>query len=217
VTSAAFLLCAPPDGDPRWSSADRTDDATRTRDNELVERIRATDTEPARAAFDTLFLAYVEPLTRFAQSYVDDFDGARELVADVFFSVWQSRTSWTPAHGAAVYLYGAVRNRALNMIRTRRRRQRWRVLVSRDNDVPGHTQFESRPDRELERRETAARVWNAIDALPEPRRQAVVLRWHHGMTVQEIAAILGTTTAAVYQLLKRSHDVLRKLLDPALE
>jgi RNA polymerase sigma-70 factor (ECF subfamily) len=71
---------------------------------------------------------------------------------------------------------------------------------------------QSSPSQRLERQERAVRVAEALAALPENQREAVVLRHWHGCPLAEIAARLGCTTAAVTGLLHRGLRNLRKQL-----
>ena len=71
---------------------------------------------------------------------------------------------------------------------------------------------QSSPSQQVERHERAVRLANALDALPENQREAVVLRHWHGCSLVEIGEHLGCTTAAVTGLLHRGLRKLRKQL-----
>jgi RNA polymerase sigma-70 factor (ECF subfamily) len=53
------------------------------------------------------------------------------------------------------------------------------------------------------RNEAAAEAWQAVAALPDDRRTAVVLRFVHELSTAEIAAILGRSEGAVRVLIHR--------------
>ena len=71
---------------------------------------------------------------------------------------------------------------------------------------------QSAPGERAERQERAVLLAEALEALPEAQRQAVVLRHWHGWSLAEIAAQLGCTSAAVTGLLHRGLKHLRKRL-----
>jgi RNA polymerase sigma-70 factor (ECF subfamily) len=71
---------------------------------------------------------------------------------------------------------------------------------------------QSSPSQRAERHERAVLLAEALEALPEAQRQAVVLRHWHGWSLAEIAGQLGCTTAAVTGLLYRGLKHLRKRL-----
>ena len=71
--------------------------------------------------FEPLFKTHFEPLCRFALKYVDDIDEAKGVVHDVFVTVWEKFDTLDPALNYKSYLYTAVRNRCLNVIRDRKK------------------------------------------------------------------------------------------------
>ena len=72
---------------------------------------------------------------------------------------------------------------------------------------------QSSPSQQAERHERAVRLAEALAALPENQREAVVLRHWHGCSLVEIGEQLGCTTAAVTGLLHRGLRNLRKRLN----
>jgi RNA polymerase sigma-70 factor (ECF subfamily) len=71
---------------------------------------------------------------------------------------------------------------------------------------------QSSPSQRAQRHERAMRLSEALARLPEPQREAVVLRHWHGWSLADIGAQLGCTTAAVTGLLHRGLKNLRKQL-----
>jgi RNA polymerase sigma-70 factor (ECF subfamily) len=71
---------------------------------------------------------------------------------------------------------------------------------------------QSSPSQQVERQERAVRLAEALTALPENQREAVVLRHWHGCSLVEIGERLGCTTAAVTGLLHRGFRKLRQQL-----
>jgi RNA polymerase sigma-70 factor, ECF subfamily len=71
---------------------------------------------------------------------------------------------------------------------------------------------QSSPSERAERHERAVLLAEALEALPQSQREAVVLRHWHGWSLAEIAGHLGCTTAAVTGLLHRGLKHLRKRL-----
>jgi RNA polymerase sigma-70 factor (ECF subfamily) len=76
---------------------------------------------------------------------------------------------------------------------------------------------QSSPSEQAQRNEERLRLAEALAALPEAQREAVVLHYWHRQTVQEISAALGRTPAAVAGLLKRGLHQLRGQLRGATE
>lgn len=71
---------------------------------------------------------------------------------------------------------------------------------------------ESSPSVKAMRSERLVRLTRALAELRESQRQAIECKYLHGLTVQETARTLQTTTAAVAGLLRRGLARLRELL-----
>jgi RNA polymerase sigma-70 factor (ECF subfamily) len=68
------------------------------------------------------------------------------------------------------------------------------------------------PSEQAVRHEEAVRVAGVLARLPEANREAVVLRYYEGLSLDEISARLRRTPAAVAGLLKRGLKQLRAAL-----
>jgi RNA polymerase sigma-70 factor (ECF subfamily) len=68
------------------------------------------------------------------------------------------------------------------------------------------------PGEEAERHERALRVAEALALLPEPQREALVLRYWEEQPLAEIAQQMGHSPDAVASLLKRGLRQMRALL-----
>ena len=74
---------------------------------------------------------------------------------------------------------------------------------------------QSSPSQHLQDEERAVRLANAMAELPEAQREALVLQHWQGMSLNEIAAEMKRTPAAVAGLLKRGLKELRiRLAEP---
>jgi len=66
-------------------------------------------------------------------------------------------------------------------------------------------------------REELGRVLSAgIARLPQPHRDALVLRYLHGLTDDEIASALAVDTAAARARVARARGMLRRSVEPLL-
>ena len=61
----------------------------------------------------------------------------------------------------------------------------------------------------LFRKELAARLWSALNALPFDQRTVVVLREFDGLSYEEIAFSLGVAVGTVKSRLTRARQALR--------
>ena len=63
------------------------------------------------------------------------------------------------------------------------------------------------------RQETVEVLKKAIDALPSPAREIILLRYYHDMTHREIADVLNMNASTVRSVFQRSLAKLRKELE----
>ncbi len=71
---------------------------------------------------------------------------------------------------------------------------------------------QSSPSQRLDRHERAVQLADAMAALPDNQREAIILRHWQGMSLADIAQELNCTTAAVTGLLYRGQKALRNQL-----
>ncbi len=68
------------------------------------------------------------------------------------------------------------------------------------------------PSLAAQRNEELLRLADALDALPEPMREVIILKHCRGQTLQQIADQLGRTVPSVASLLRRGLEILRHRL-----
>jgi RNA polymerase sigma-70 factor, ECF subfamily len=171
---------------------------------DTMDRIRAGDL----ASFEVLFHAMHGPLVAFATRYVGDGGRADELVQDLFFDLWRSRDTWQVRGSVKSYLFGAVRNRALNVRRRDTVESDWAADEAHDSVRALHAAPMAIDDA-YESAEQVDRVRAAIAQLPERCALTMQLRWHEGLSYIEIAEVLGISVKGVENQLARGLKALR--------
>jgi len=175
-------------------------------DAELVAGIRAGTS----AAFTELLQRHGNALRRFAYGLVHDVAVADDIVQDVFAAIWIGRSDWSPHHGARTYLFGAVRNRALNAAQHAMVRRRTATMLAESMIDAATHGAPPAPDIALDQRTAMAGLRVAFRALTERRRTALRLRYVEEMTVPEIARVMGTSVKAAEQLVWQALQALRR-------
>lgn len=142
---------------------------------------------------------------------------AEDIAQHVFLNVWKSASRWRPEAKLTTWLMTITKRLAFN---ESRRKARARIR-SRDPDddslMDEHPDDSPGPDRRMLDGELHSAVEEAMLALNEKERMAVVLRRYEGMPYEEIAEILGVTVPALKSLLFRARSTLREKLSPYLE
>jgi len=161
------------------------------------------------AAFETVFREHYQALARFAFRFLRDAGAAEDVVQDVFSHLWAERHSIRPMASVRAYLYAAVRNRALNVVR---RESVTRTLEDVHEGLESLSPAPIRPDDQLEAVETNARLAAAFARLPEKQATAMRLRWRDSLSYAEIAEVLSISVKGVEKHLARGLSSLREQL-----
>ena len=126
-----------------------------------------------------------------------------ELTADVFLAAWENRDKLRPGKVKG-YLGAIARNRAFNLLRADRE-----SLPLEDDVLLLETDG---PERELDRRETARIVNQALSQLDRPQRELFVRHYYYGQTVQEAALAMGVNLSTAKTWLRRGRETLKTIL-----
>jgi RNA polymerase sigma-70 factor (ECF subfamily) len=184
-----------------WSVADGREAA-------LVERCAAGD----EAACAELVATHQRMVFALALHLLGDRDEALDLSQEVFLRVFRTLSGFRGQSALRTWIYRIVVNQARNRQRWWRRRHR-AEQVSLDEHVQQFGDLESSgdlpPDRLLASKETAARIWQALDRLPFDQRTALILREVDGLRYEEIAFSLGVAVGTVKSRLTRARQALR--------
>ncbi len=180
-------------------------------DSAVIARVRRGDA----AAFEAIFHAHYDLLMDVAEALVQSPEGAEEIVADVFLSIWAQHERWVVRDSVRAYLLGATRNRCLNHLRERRTRDRVHDRCLREGWVPGVGQT---PDTDAAVRagDLSAAIEQAVAALPDRPREVLTLHRGHRLSFAEIGRALGISPRTVEVHLARALKLLRRRLAPFL-
>lgn len=185
-------------------------------DPALVAGLKAGD----NAAFESLVRTYGGRLLATARRMLRNEEDARDAVQDAFINVFRSRGSFKGESRLSTWLHTIVVNASLMKLRTRRRRPEEQIENYLPRFLPdGHhaetfAAWGEPADVALSRKQTAAMVREAIEALPETYRTVVLLRDIEGLSTEETATIVNTTPNAVKIRLHRGRMALRTLIAP---
>jgi RNA polymerase sigma factor (sigma-70 family) len=183
----------------------------RISESEIVARVRLGD----EAVFDALFRTEFPRLVGYGTAIIGSQDLAEDIAGEVFTRIWCRHADWDPQGPIGAYLFRAVRNQAYNVQRSGRRAETFRRAIEATEERPGMGTVVPATDIEADHAKAIAALWQAIDALPAPRREVAYLRWHEGMEYKDIAEVTRQSAAAVKMQVSRTLAMLRRLV-PAL-
>lgn len=189
----------PPDPTPADHAAP---DSALPDDELLLRRIATGD----RLAFTLLARRHAPRVLRLADRLLGRTGEAEEVVQEAMLRVWTRAGEWDPGRETrfTTWLYRVVVNLCLD----RRRR-------------PGFAPLDAAPDIPdpapgvvalAARRQAAQKVQDALAALNDRQRAAIVLFYFEEMPAPEAAEALNLSVAALESLLARARRILRDRL-----
>ncbi|MFB9292708.1 RNA polymerase sigma factor [Persicitalea jodogahamensis] len=165
------------------------------------------------SAFSTLFERHHSLLVGYGISLISHRETVQDCVQDVFVDVWLYRQSLNPSVSAKAYLISSVRKR---IARRHERDKIFRKTTQLDDSLEKIIEFSldfTVEDRLIANEETLHKVRQLnqmLNALNARQREALYLRYHQGLSVDEIADILDINKQSVSNLLHRALRQLRR-------
>jgi len=182
----------------------------REHDTELMLRAKNGD----EASFGMLLARQRGPVIHFLYRMVGNQAIAEELAQDVFLKVYRARTSYQPAAKFTTWLFRIATHVALNHLRDRKGDKRVESLDFEQGELRVRQVADARPNAEQEmvRQAWFDRIREAVEALPDKQRAAVLMHKYQEMGYSQIAGALGCSESAVKSLLFRAYECLRARL-----
>ena len=167
-----------------------------TTDEQLMDEMR----QGSRAAFETLFGRYREPIWRFFRRRTPEAARAEELAQDTFVAVLEGASRYERRGTVRSFLFGT----AYNVLLADRRKAVRRA--TEPLDVEPAAGGPSDPD---------AAIWvrDALARLDEGEREVLMLREYEQLSYQEIADLRATPLNTVRSQLFRARMALKVALE----
>jgi len=175
----------------------------------LIDRARSGDAR----AFEDLARREERALYRHALRIVGTTSDAEDIVQDALFSAWRSIASFQGTSFRA-WLFRIATNRALDQLRSRKRRPELPLDPPDDDEVTWAEPVAPGPDlaQIAGDREALAAVEAALEALPAEQRTALLLRDVEGFAYEEIAVITSVEIGTVKSRIHRGRLAVRNAL-----
>jgi RNA polymerase sigma-70 factor, ECF subfamily len=178
-------------------------------------------TQGDQSAFEALVEKYKQPVFNMIYRTLPDAAEAEDLAQTVFIQVYKAAHRYRVEAKFTTWLFTIARNVCLNEIRrrSRHRADSLDAAISPDDDAPSR-QFEDirsiPPPERLIQDELVAKVSEALQALPENQRTALMLYQEQEKSYEEIAEVLETSLSATKSLIHRARETLKQRLKPYL-
>lgn len=188
----------------------------RSIDQDLVRRAQAGD----RRAFDLLVLKYQQKVASLIGRYVRDPVEVLDVTQDAFLKAYRALGGFRGESAFYTWLYRIAVNTVKNHLVSQGRRPPGDDVdadVAEQMDLGARLRENATPEGHLLSDEIARTVQQALDALPEDLRTAIVLRELEGMSYEEIANAMDCPIGTVRSRIFRAREAIDKRLRPLLE
>lgn len=177
-------------------------------DEQLFARLNQHD----MTGLELLFKRYYKPLWRFAKDMLGDSDQAEDAVQEVFSKIWEKRGSISISSTAKGYLYTAVRNNCLNLIKTNGRKNFLEEGMEDDmrfsvEDVQSTLAAKTMKEK----------ISHAIDMLPPKCGLIFKMSRFEDKSYKEIADDLGLSVKTVENQMGKALQLMRQYLQPYMK
>ncbi|MEW6695202.1 ECF RNA polymerase sigma factor SigE [Tepidimonas thermarum] len=158
-------------------------------------------------ALQILHARHASAAFSFAWRMLGNEADADEVVADAFYEVWRQAGRFAGRSKVRTWILGIVRHKALDVLRSR---QQFADNALSEDDLVSIVDDNPTPYEWLVEHQRMQVVAACMDALPAPQKECLHLALVEGMTIAEIARVVGVPDNTVAT---RIHHAKRKLKD----
>lgn len=177
----------------------------RSEENRLISDVLNGEAE----AFAILVNRYQRPIFNLMLRMSGSREDATDLTQDAFLKAYEHLEKFRPSRRFFPWLYTIGMNLAVDHLRKQKN-----PTASLDGQNPA-TAAEVATDDDTERlifQLDADRLPTLLTRLPVDYREALILRFHEGLTMKDVGAALGITTSGAKMRVKRGLQQLRDML-----
>jgi RNA polymerase sigma-70 factor (family 1) len=158
-------------------------------------------------AFALLYESTVLPLSKLAYKLLKDKELTRDILQDIYVSLYMRRHELPADVNIAGYLHNAVRYKVSTVLRDRLAKESHHVHLLRREEQAELTQ----PDV-YEHTALKKRIRAGIDTLPQKCRQAFMMNHYGSLSYKAIAHEMGISVKTVEKHISKALQLLRKEL-----
>lgn len=175
--------------------------------DETTDMLIARCLQGDQAGYAQLYELYAPAIYRLCYSLLLNRQDAEDVMQEAFVYAFRCLHRYDPARAAfKTWLYTIALSRCRNVYR--RKHSLLSLLLLPDVPAPKS----DGPEAALSKKDAQTALEAALKSLPPPLRESVILRYGHGLTYREMAAVIGCPQKTAESRVRLAHDRLRKLL-----
>jgi RNA polymerase sigma-70 factor (ECF subfamily) len=185
-------------------------------DLELVERFQCGDV----SAFDILVLKYQKKIYEIVYSHTRNVEDAYDLSQEIFMKAFKALGRFRKKSSFYTWLYSIAINVCIDYGRKNKHYQMVPIeewMQSPDSDDNMNTDNGYSPAGAVELKELKHQLAWAIEQLPPKQKIVFIMKRQQGLSLEEIANLLGRSVGTIKAHLFHATSRLASLLKPYLE
>ena len=175
-------------------------------EKQIIRQVR----DGALEAYAELVTAYQHAVYNLVFRLTGSIEDAEDLSQETFLKALEAMDRFDESRPFFPWLYTI----ALNVVRNHCRRQSFLPPGSRSASNPPAESGSKDPESLVGRKQAAERLFECVQQLPEPQREAMVLRYYQDLSFEMLAEILEISLSAAKMRVYRGLQRLSLLMNP---
>lgn len=177
----------------------------------LIKNLKAKNEE----AFKILVEKYKDLVYSTIIPIIQNIDDADDLTQEVFIQIYKSIKNFKEKSSLSTWIYKISISKAYEHLRYKKRKKRFSILVNifREDDSLIDIPDFHHPGIQLEQKENAKILFDAIEKLPDNQKKAYILKNIQGLSYKKISDIMEKSVASVESILFRAKNNLKNILE----
>jgi RNA polymerase sigma-70 factor, ECF subfamily len=164
-----------------------------------------------RPALEVLVRSYQHMIVQHCTAMLGDAAHGEEVAQEVFLGAYAAMPRFRQEASVRTWLLAIARKQCLKALRDRRRRRR--LEEEKRSEIASSAHRDPPDPSEEDPEALRQRVRRGLDRLGPTERTVLLLRYETGLTLVEVAHIVGRSEASVRRQLARALQQLRAVLD----
>jgi RNA polymerase sigma-70 factor (ECF subfamily) len=158
------------------------------------------------AAFEALYRLYRDRIYFYLRARLPGEEDAADMTQQVFLQALDRLAQYRERKGSfAAWLFAIARHAASDFYRRHKPTVEWERLPAAEYPVDSHD-----VEANALEREALEHLRSLLTTLPDDKREMLALRFAAGLTIPEIAAIIGKSAEATRKQLSRTLHILEE-------
>ncbi|TWF37209.1 RNA polymerase sigma-70 factor (ECF subfamily) [Chitinophaga polysaccharea] len=169
-------------------------------DNQLVSLLKSDDS----AAFNAIYDRYSKMLYLFIHSKLDAAEISKDVLQELFISLWEKRHSLVLKESLKAYLYQVARHKIIDIYRKNATYRKYLQQLIEHFDAQPHSIADT-----VDNKVRTQELFEAINHLPERMKEIFMLSRFENLSVEQISNHLGLSQQTVKNQITKALKILR--------